>query len=345
MSHRVLLAENDAGDLESLRRCIATCADEVVVTRSAGEVVDAFVPGRFDLVVISMDLPGIDPLYVLEGIKNADPDVPVFMVGGARTSRIEAVRWGATGVLGKPVDEAALSSWLKLVCDLGRAKVDHARASDDLARVRQERREVLASVVHDLNNPLAIVQGNVQWSREHLGPGQTGLADALDDAIAGVQRLRTMVETLLMVSQLDSGQIALRRERVGIPGLVDDAMKAHAGRAREKNISMSMDLEGEADVDGDPQVLRRVVDSLIENCMRYTPASGQIRLSVRSSSGVEIRVTNSGFPAAAGSAPRVNLDLYFCRRAVEAHDGALELAQTDDLEREMVIRLPSAETG
>jgi signal transduction histidine kinase len=191
--------------------------------------------------------------------------------------------------------------------------------------------------VHDLNNPLAIVQGNVQWSHDHLDPMQTDVGDALQDAIVGVERMRAMVDTLLMVSQLDSGQIALRRERVGMLALVDDAMKAHAERAREKKISMIMEAEGNADVDGDPQVLRRVVDSLIENCMRNTPASGQIRLSVRSSRGVEIRVANSGAPPAVS---RSNLDLYFCRRAIEAHDGALELAQTEQQERELVVRLP-----
>jgi signal transduction histidine kinase len=323
-----------------VRRCVAPCIGDVVVATSPNEVADAFAGGKFDLVVLSLDLPGIDPLFVLGGMISVDPAVPVLAIGGGQTIRTEAMAWGATGVLGKPLDEAALEAWVKMLCHFRRAKVDIVRAGEDLARAQRERRDVLASLVHDLNNPLAIVQGNVQWSRDHLAPGQMDLADALEDAFLGVERLRAMMETLLMVSQLDSGQIALRRERVGIPGLLDEALKAHADRAREKNISMSMNVEGAAEVDGDLQVLRRVVDSLIENSMRNTPASGQIRLSVTSSSGVEIRVANSGTPAASPASERVNLDLYFCRRAIEAHDGALELAQTEEKERELVVRLP-----
>jgi signal transduction histidine kinase len=319
---------------------VAPCIGDVVVAASPGEVADAFAGGMFDLVVLSLDLPGIDPLFVLGGMISTDPEVPVLAIGGGNTTRTEAVVWGATGVLGKPLDEAALKAWVNMLCHFRRAKIDVNRAREDLARAQRERRDVLASLVHDLNNPLAIVQGNVQWSRDHLAAGQTDLADALEDASLGVERLRATMETLLMVSQLDSGQIALRRERVGIAGLLDESLKAHADRAREKNISMSMNVEGVAEVDGDPQVLRRVVDSLIENSMRNTPASGQIRLSVRSSSGVEIRVANSGAPAASPASERVNLDLYFCRRALEAHDGALELAQTEEKERELVVRLP-----
>jgi signal transduction histidine kinase len=343
MSRRILIAENDNHDIGCVQRCVATSVDKVVLATCASDVVDVFVPGRFDLVVLSMDLPGLDPLFLLEGIRSADAEVPVFLIGGDCGRRSQAVGWGASAVLAKPIDEAALSAWVATVFELRRARIDVTCKTDDLSRVQKERREVLASLVHDLNNPLAIVQGNVQWSREHVEPGQADLADALDDAIEGVRRMRVMVETLLMVSQLDSGQIALRRQRVGMMALVDDAVKAHAGRAREKNISLSMNSEGVADVDGDPQVLRHVMDSLIENSMRNTPASGQIRLSVRSSSGVEIRVANSGAPAADSAATRVNLDLYFCRRAIEAHDGALELAQTDQQERELVVRLPGTE--
>jgi signal transduction histidine kinase len=339
VSPRVLIAEADLVDLDCLRRCLAPCGADVVVARSPSEVVDAFSPGTFDLVVLSLDLPGIDPLFVLGGIKSADPEVSILAIGGGRTSRTGAVSLGAAGVLGRPLDEAALTAWVNTLCRFRRAKSDALRASKDLTLVQRERQEVLASLVHDLNNPIAIVHGNVRWSRDHLDPGQLDLADALDDAIQGVERLRSMVESLLMVSRLDSGQVALRREKIGIQDLIDDALKAHEGRAREKNISMSMKVEGAAEVDGDPQVLRRILDSLIENSMRNTPASGQIRLSVKSSGGVEIRVANSGAPTIA--TPRANLDLYFCKRAVEAHDGALELAQTEDRERELIVRFPT----
>ena len=101
MALRILVADRDKRNLAQLHHALDERAHEIVEVTSAGKVVEAFLPGRFDLIVLSMDLPDIDAFYLLEGIRSVDPDVPVFMIGGDCSARMKALSWGASGVLAK----------------------------------------------------------------------------------------------------------------------------------------------------------------------------------------------------------------------------------------------------
>jgi signal transduction histidine kinase len=168
-----------------------------------------------------------------------------------------------------------------------------------------------------------------------------------------------MVDDLLMVGMLEQSSLPLKREFIHVTDLLDEAMKSHEKEALARKVSLSVSLREPLSVVGDRAVLRRVVNNMVETSLRHTPSSGRIELSARLGDTVEIAISNTGrsldaeekaqlldkSPPSSGSGThRIasgGLGLYFCRRAVEAHDGQLDLVETEEWPTSLVLRFPA----
>jgi signal transduction histidine kinase len=242
-----------------------------------------------------------------------------------------------------------------------------------LLDAQREHRELTELIVHDLKAPLSALRAGLDWVREHLPPRQDELAEAIADADSAARRLGAMIGDLLAVSRLDQGDLPLRRQPISLRTLFDLIAHTYARRAADKGIALTSDfntasgdddaqVEVQVEVQADPTLLERVMENLVENALRHTRRNGQIRLSATRRTGsrsrpVEIAVSNDGPPippperarifhkfargqaegAVAGSA---GLGLYFCKRAVEAHGGAIAVVETPDWPTSFRISLP-----
>ncbi|HET6146798.1 MAG TPA: HAMP domain-containing sensor histidine kinase [Polyangia bacterium] len=254
---------------------------------------------------------------------------------------------------------------------------DTARASRDellchhaaLLDAQREHRELTELIVHDLKAPLSALRAGLDWVRGHLPPEQDELVEAIADADAAARRLGAMIGDLLSVSRLDQSDLPLRRQSVSLRSLFDLIAHTYTRRAGEKGIALRSHLppdagDGDAQVQvhADPTLLQRVMENLVENALRYTRPNGQIQLSAARhpesrDRPVEIAVSNDGPPIPPPERARIfhkfargssegavdgsaGLGLYFCKRAVEAHGGAIAVVETPDWPTSFRITLP-----
>jgi signal transduction histidine kinase len=163
------------------------------------------------------------------------------------------------------------------------------QVSRDLAqeRVRAEqaehtRRELIAWVSHDLRTPLA---------------GMRAMAEALEDGVANdpqryhhqlrleVDRMAAMVDDLFEVSRISAGNLELARERVPLPELVSEVVRASSPEAETRGvqvISSSRAATGPDDgylIDADTAKLRRAISNLVINAIRHTPHDGVVEVA------------------------------------------------------------------
>src|SRR6266700_877040 len=222
-----------------------------------------------------------------------------------------------------------------------------------LLDAQREQRELTELIVHDLKAPLSALSASLEWMRGHLWPGQDDLHDAIADAELAASRMNAMIGDLLVVSRMDQGNLPLRRQPVRLGPLFDLIVHSYARRAEEKGIELGREPGAdEGEVQADPTLLRRVMENLVENALRYTQANGHIRLSASQRAdlrvlAVEIAVSNDAAPiplperarifgkfargrAEGAVASSAGLGLYFCKRAVEAHGGAIAVVETAD---------------
>lgn len=177
-----------------------------------------------------------------------------------------------------------------------------------LEHTDQLRREMVANVSHDLRTPLATLQGYIETLLIKDGVlDANGRRDYLETAIRHCRRLNKLVSELLELARLDASEVKPARETFSLPELVQDIVQKFRLKAREKNIRIEADLHPHLPfVNADIALIERVLENLIDNALRYTPANGLVALELAPAErGVRVRVHDNGCGIATEELPRI----------------------------------------
>jgi two-component system, OmpR family, sensor histidine kinase BaeS len=161
--------------------------------------------------------------------------------------------------------------------ELGELATSFNVMSTDLARARDLRRQMTADIAHDLRTPLSIILGHTEALDEGVLPPDPETFYIIHDE---AQRLSRLVDDLRTLSLADAGELSLLRRDVAPAALLERAAAAHQPQARKKEIALELELAPDLpDVAVDPDRIAQVLDNLLANALRFTPAGGTIRLA------------------------------------------------------------------
>lgn len=219
-----------------------------------------------------------------------------------------------------------------------------------------------AWMIHDLNNPLAVVASSLDLAREQLGraAGVPALAgEALDEAHDAIRRLRTLIDDVTLFMRLERGGVTLHPEAIDLSELVSSVLDGARRDADERSLAVTLRAGAEARAQADRAVLTRLLANLIESCIRHTPPRGMIEVSLEDGAQPGVRVGHTGPALAAEDQARVfaktarvegvtrahaapGVGLSFCKLAAITLGGDLELAGSEAWPTTFVLRLRSA---
>lgn len=220
---------------------------------------------------------------------------------------------------------------------------------------------LVASLVHDLRNPLAALAGNLALLREELAAVELTpiAAGSLDDCDALATRALALIGNIVDADALARGAVVARRAPVRLAVEVQAALATVAAELAVRGLVVERDLDDELVADVDQRLVRRVLGCLLDNAVRYTPRAGRVVIrGARDGRDLELAVGNSGPPLTDDERARVferdfrraeradgarrgrGLGLYFCRLVAEAHGGTIAVGRRDGLPVEFVLRLP-----
>jgi two-component system sensor histidine kinase BaeS len=146
-----------------------------------------------------------------------------------------------------------------------------------LEATEQRRRDLIGDVAHELRTPIASVRGYVEGLEAGVIPAGPDAWRVLDEQTA---RLSHLVDDLSLLWQADSQDLRLHVETLDGPALLADARERHRAVAAERAISLSLGEVAPVSVQGDRTRIGQVLDNLVGNALRYTPAGGHVELGL-----------------------------------------------------------------
>jgi len=220
------------------------------------------------------------------------------------------------------------------------------------------REDLSAMIYHDLRSPLANIISSLDILRSMLPAEPPEAVQLVDIAQRSSDRLQRLISSLLDVHRLESGQQITEKKKVNINTLIDESVDITAPVAIARQITVSKEILGTLpDVNGDNEMLRRVVINLLENAIKFSTTRTSVLIAAKQS-GKDVTIWvedhGPGIPAdqreriftkfvrlrAEGTSKGFGIGLAFCRLAVQAHGGTIWVESTDDGGSRFLFTLP-----
>lgn len=246
--------------------------------------------------------------------------------------------------------------------ELGALAATFNQMADSLDRLESMRREFIADVSHELRTPMTTISGFIDGILDGIIPPeqeQKYLLLVSDE----VKRLSRMVNNLLDVARIQSGEITYKMLPFDLKEVVHRVVLSMEDRIREAEVELQLNLpEGSVYAEGDRDAIYRVVYNLVDNAVKFTPNQGQITISLQQQEKeFSLSVRNSGQGIPQEEAGRiferfyktdksrsvnrrgVGLGLYMVKSIIDAHGQKIYLKSREGEFAEFTFTLKEAE--
>ena len=318
-----------------------------------------------ELILMDVSMDGMDGLEACRRLKE-DPEngtLPVIFLSakGEREEIVSGFKSGAIDYIVKPFHPA--ESLTRIRTHLRVKKLAELKEKNilELKHLNKTKDRVLRIASHDLRNPVAAIAGLAGFLREdhiNLSPEQKEIIDCIEEASQSVVLL---LNELLDISAIDSGQQELNREPLDLCHLVNNLVPLFRGEAERKNLTLAFECHPDLPKASiDRQQIRRVVDNLVSNALKFTPAGGRVvvrTILLKGELCLQVDDTGPGIPVAeadrlflefgttsnvpTGGEKSTGLGLSICHRIVQAHGGRIQFENLPEGGARFSVMLPA----
>jgi len=288
---KILVVDQDPNTSRAIVFVLTSAGFDAVEIPTGPEALVFAERNGVDLVVVDIMLDGRAGLNLCEAIRRTEStaDVPVLFVSAAGDNKAQriAIEAGGDDFLSKPIHRGELLLRIRSLLQFRLMKRELARKNellmeqrDTLLRLQQQKEELTEIVVHDLKNPLAAIASNAAYltMATEMNEDVRDCSNAISHAAENMLR---MVHNLLDVSRAEDAGLSLQLGQVDLVIMANRAVDLMSRRAEERRITLvAVAPSPELLVQADNDLLRRVLENLLDNAIRYTPSGGRVEVRV-----------------------------------------------------------------
>ena len=294
-----LLVDDLEENLLSLEALLRRDGLTILKARSGDEALELLLHHEVALALVDVRMPGLDGFELAELMRGAERTrrVPIIFVTAGDADRQRKFRGyeaGAVDFIHKPIEPDILRSKADVFYELYRQRREIAAQRDALKEADRRKDEFLATLAHELRNPLAPLRHGLDLLRRSPASAEAPeIREMMDRQLVHLVRL---IDDLLDVSRVSQGKIELRRRAVAAAEIVEAALESSRPLIDSSGHTLVLDLpEAPIWIDVDPTRLAQVVGNLLNNAAKYTPRGGRIHVSLSEDGGeASIAVADTG---------------------------------------------------
>jgi signal transduction histidine kinase len=272
-----------------------------------------------------------------------------YFLSSAITNRINLLKEAAEQLAGGNLQTRVPSNGKDEVATLARTFNQMAEQLEAVDKKQREierlRADLIAWVGHDLQTPLASMRAILEALEDGVVDDPQTVKRYLNTTQRNVRSLSVLIDDLFQMAQLDTGGMPLDRAESSLSDLLSDTLESFSELAQRQGVNLTGSVAPEVDpVTMDTQRIGRVLNNLIGNALRHTPAEGRVEVHARRTDlGVEVSVSDTGEGIRAEDLPHVfdsfyrgdksrsrstggaGLGLAISRGIVQAHGGEIKV--------------------
>jgi signal transduction histidine kinase len=290
----ILNVDDNDGARYAKTRTLVRAGFKVIEALSGTEALEKARAENPNLILLDVKLPDINGMEVCRQLKEDTETQKILIlqtsasfIGSA--DKVRALDGGADNYLVEPIEPDELISNVKALLRLG--KVER-----ELREVDKRKDEFLATLAHELRNPLGPIRNSVELWRKLQPEIDPTLEIARDTIFRHTNHLAHLVDDLLDVSRISKGKISLRWERVDLKTFIDSAIEQSVQSIEKRKHILTVNLpEEDVWVTGDQVRLSQIVANLLINAAKFTEPGGKIDLTTAvKDNRIIIRLTDNG---------------------------------------------------
>lgn len=297
----VLVVEDDRVAHKIVKKFLDHSGLRYVGANSAEEAMQYLQHTVPDLIFSDIQMPGVDGIQFCKHLRSMGMtrDVPVIFFTGMKDMETmsRAYEAGANDYVVKPLREIELVTRARRHIQEYQRKTAAKNKIHSLNKQNESKTRFLGVASHDLRNPLVSIRGISQFlESEKFGELNESQREMVNTIIAASESMLTLVEDLLDVSKIESDHMDINCEEIAPAELLEHASKLHLPTAEKKSINIDfIDKTEKAMALIDRKLVSRVIDNLVTNAIKFSPANTNIHLAAdRENDWITVTIDDEG---------------------------------------------------